>query len=58
MDAPKEHSGTYCGNTSDLSKTESVIYFKDVSFWYNSNREKRVFDKLNIDIKKGLQQQL
>ena len=53
MDAPKEHSGTYCGNTSDLSKTESVICFKDVSFWYNSNREKRVFDKLNIDIKKG-----
>ena len=53
MAAPKEHSGTYCGNTSDLSKAESVICFKDVSFWYNSNREKRVFDKLNIDIKKG-----
>ena len=53
MAAPKEHSGTYCGNASDLSKTESVICFKDVSFWYNSNREKRIFDKLNIDIKKG-----
>lgn len=51
MDAPKEHSGTYC-EIPDLSKTESVIYFKDVSFWYNSNREKRVFDKLNIDIKR------
>ena len=53
MDAPKEHSGTYCGNSSDLSKTESVICFKDVSFWYNSNPEKRIIDELNIDVKKG-----
>lgn len=53
MDAPKEHSGAYCGNVSDLSKTENAICFKDVSFWYNADPEKRIFDELNLDIKKG-----
>ncbi len=52
MNAPKEHSGTYCGD-ADLVKMKSAISFKNVSFWYNSNSERRVFDKLNIDIKRG-----
>jgi len=53
FNAPQEHSGTYRITTDEVSTSTNAIKMENITFSYNEDKERKVFENLSITIIKG-----